>query len=222
MKIIQLTINLSDELGINTSESMITSIDIVQSNITGDCNLISLHNPVVFIAQANYTGVAPEYIDVDVYDSLNVLLGTYRCIPWLDVSTSTRQFIFIADKILRGFMEDLDYFIQSGGSLAYCPDSTKIFKLQFKRYAEATAAMFTIVALHGVRQFGENPAAESVFANEALTYIGAAETPIYFYYYNDDVDNIIATTEGYSDRDNFVEYNGDNFIEYDDSYFIGM
>jgi hypothetical protein len=201
---------------------MITSIDNVQTNITGDCNLISLHNPVVFIAQANYTGTAPEYIDVDLYDELDVLLGTYRCIPWLDISTSTRQFIFIADKILRGFMEELDDFIQSGGSIQYCPDSTKIFKLQFDRYQEASGVVFTVVALHGVRQFGENPAVESVFNNDPLTYIGAAETPIYFYFYNDDVDNIIATTEGYSDRDNFVEYNGDDFVEFDDSYFIGM
>jgi hypothetical protein len=201
---------------------MITSIDNVQTNITGDCNLISLHNPVVFTAQANYSGIAPEYIDIDIYDDLNVMLGTYRCIPWLDISTGVRQFIFIADKILRGLMDDFDEFIQSDNSIAYCDGSTKVFKLQFKRYQEATAAIFTIVALQGVRQFGQNPAIESVFNNESQIYIGASENPIYFYFYNDDVDNIIATTEGYSDRDSFVEYNGDDFIDFDDSYFIGM
>ena len=89
---------------------MITGLTISQSNITEDCNLLAVHNPLSFFVDADYTSTAPNKLAVEIWDTTQKL-GTFNCIPYEDVSSNVRRFLFIADELLRSYMQSYeDYF----------------------------------------------------------------------------------------------------------------
>lgn len=195
----------------------VSSIDMVQDNITGESNLMCVHNPLVFVFNATYSGTAPTLIYCQIYDEDSVLLGTYKCIPYAEVSGLIRQFIFNADSILRGLMEDFDDFYQASGTMVYVEGMTKVFTLRFISLYE-TYTDVSIVALHGARQYGDDPNAEAIFNNEAKTYIGAEGKPVYMYIYNDDVTNVIGDKPIEFNR---LVHNGDYLIDSVGNYLTG-
>jgi hypothetical protein len=198
----------------------VSSIDMVQTNITGVSNLMCVHNPLVFIFNATYSGTAPNLIYCRVYDIDDVLLGTYKCIPYAEVSGTIRQFIFIADSILRGLMDEFDDFVQTSGSLVHCEGFSKFFRLNFYVQYE-TETDLEIVALHGSRQYGDDPNAENIFENEAQTYITAEDKPVYMYIYNDDEDNVIGDDPGNLDEV-ILDYDDEEFADFDDELFTAI
>jgi hypothetical protein len=200
---------------------MVSQIELVQSNVYPGSNLICVHNPIVFIANATYSGEPPNTLDCIIKDENEVTLGTYKCIPWLDIGATTRQFIFVADQILRGFMGSFDDFIQSDGSLEYCEGFTKKFHIYFNKYQEVISVGMYIVALQGVRQFGDDLNAIEIFNNVAKTYIGAANKPVYVYCYNDNIANDISINPG-SNLDNILlDYDDTELADYDDQLLTG-
>ena len=109
----------------------VTDVSIVQSNIDGSVDLLSIHSPLVFLANATFTGAAPDNLYVRIYDSTNALLGTFRGIPYKDVALNIRQFAFVADQILRQWLPLSEDFTQTAGTLVTISDLTKYFKIVF-------------------------------------------------------------------------------------------
>lgn len=198
----------------------ITAIDIVQSNVTNDSNLMSVHSPLVFIVNATFTGSPPELLYCSVFNSDAEVLGLFKCIPYQDILSTIRQFIFVADSILRGFMEDFNDFVQSSGSIEYCDGITKEFTLKFWEPMYFDVEL-DIVALHCVRQFGDDPNAENIFENEAQTYIGIENKPVYLYFYNDDTSNIISTDPGLPESI-LLDYDDVEFADLDDELLTAI
>jgi hypothetical protein len=197
----------------------VSSIDMVQTNITGESNLIAVHNPVIFSFNANYSGTAPTVVHVDIYDSDDVNLGTFKCIPYADLTATIRQFIFVADTILRGFMGSFDDFVQSAGSLEYCENFTKEFRLRFYVYSEAYTDI-SIVALCAARQFGDDQNAESIYNSEAQTYITAEGKPVYLYIYNESEDNDIGIVPG-AESEKYIDGLSNYLTDSEGSYYTG-
>lgn len=197
----------------------ITAVNISQDNIQDESNLVAVHSPLIFLVNADYTGAAPEVLYCDVYDSDDVLLGRFKCIPYVDLTSTLRQFMFIADSILRGFMESFDDEVQSGGSIEYVDNITKEFTLEFLDTTEAFTDTVDIVACHAVRQFGEDPNMETIFWNEAKTYYGYENKPVYVYIYNDNIGNIVGTTPGETGFEYALDYDDEIFTDAVDDPF---
>lgn len=174
---------------------MISTLALSQDNAVGNSFLMPIHSPLVFLCQAEYDTPTPDYLYVDIYDSTDTLLDTYRAIPYRDISSTVREFAFIANEILKGYMGNMDDFLQSTNSLVFCDDLTAIFTIAFRDPdGDAADAEVEIVAMHGACQFGEAPNKVSVYANAAQTYYTTEDRPVYAYFYNDNAANVITVT----------------------------
>ena len=123
----------------------ITAIDIYKDNKVGDCDLLNIASPLVFLVDVTYTTAPPDNLYARLYDKDDVKLGVYRCMPLKDLSNAIRRFAFIADEILRQYIPPLDDFTQSSGTLVAIPDAVKQFKITFSdNKNEAAAAGYHI------------------------------------------------------------------------------
>lgn len=166
----------------------ITSITVIQDNKIDSCPLLSVHNPLVFIVEAEYTSSAPDLL----YVSENVGSKIYSCIPYSDPQAGKRQFMFIADEIMRGLMGEFDDVIQSDGTNEHRTSKTLDVTLRF--YDPSTPATYVdlaFTAIHAARQFGESPSCNNIFENDAENYIGVVGFPCYVYFYNDSASNVL-------------------------------
>jgi len=175
---------------------MITSISVYQSNVD-DCNLLAVHSPIVFLIDVVYTATAPNYIFAKVYDGLT-LKGTFKTIPYSDVTPNTRRFMFIADSILRGYMDDYEDFEQTSETLVHVEEITKPFEIVFTDPEEnAPEYAINIVACRAVRQFGEDIAMCSIYNNETEIVKGIKGYPCYVYFYNSSEGGIVSLSPVY-------------------------
>lgn len=180
----------------------ITTLSIYQDNKTGDSDLMPIHSPLVFLVDADYTGGAPATIHCEIYDSVSVLKGTFKCVPYQDISTSTRRFMFIAQRVLKSYMGEFQDFAQSDGTLVYVDDITKVFRLVFvDPDAVAGDVETTITAIHGVSQFGSDPNFPDIYNNVTEVVTGIKDKPCYVYFYNEDESNILAV-----DQQSYVKF----------------
>jgi len=171
----------------------ITDISISQDNKVSDSNLIPVHSPVIFIVDVTYTGLVPDTLNVELYDKDDVLIDTYKCIPYLDLLATLRQFIFIADEPIRSLMEGFDDFAQLNETFVPVPDITKVFKLNFVDPDNAaTFDIETFVFVHGAEQFGNNPNLVDQFNNEDDNYFAPKDNFVYVYFYNNDAANNVS------------------------------
>lgn len=108
----------------------ITNIEIVQDNIVGDCDLLSVASPLVYLVNATYTGSVPDVIYARLFDG-ETDLGYYKCLPWKDISSTVRQFWFKADEILRGYVPLLEDVTQSDNTLIEITGAVKGLTLKF-------------------------------------------------------------------------------------------
>lgn len=200
----------------------ITSITISQKNITDSINLLSVHNPLVFLVDVAYTSSVPEFINVGIYDDTDTLLDIFVCIPYLD-STGVRQFAFLADDILRGYMGSIDDFSSNEKVLEYCDGITKEFKLIFYDPDETdTNDEVSFVAMHAAGQYSETPYLESIQINQDDTYYAAVGKPVYVYIYNDDEANIISVGTGEIEFQPLLDYDDVAFLDFDDQYLLAL
>lgn len=165
----------------------ITNISISQDNKVGESNLIPVHSPVIFIVDVTFTGLVPDTLKVQILDINDVLIDTYKCIPYKDLLATLRQFIFIADQPIRGLMEGFDDFAQLNETFIPVPDITLQLKLKFVDPDNAsTFVVETFDFVHGAEQFGNNPNLVDQFNNENDIYFAPKDSFVYVYFYNDD------------------------------------
>ena len=166
----------------------ITSITVIQDNKVDDCPLLSIHNPLIFIVEANYTSTAPDLL----YVNENIGSKIYSCIPYSDTQTGKRQFMFIADEIVRGLMGEFDDTLQGDGENQHRTNKTLDVTLRFyDPDTPATYVEIAFTAIHATRQFGEDPCLVDIYNNLAETYIGVPGLACYVYFYNNNASNVI-------------------------------
>lgn len=123
----------------------ITAIDIYKDNKVGDCDLLNVASPLVYLVDVTYNTAPPDNLYARLYDKDNVKLGYYRCMPLKDLSNTIRRFAFYADEIFRQYIPPLDDFTQSSGTLVEVVDAVKQFKIVFSdNKNEAAAAGYHI------------------------------------------------------------------------------
>ena len=161
----------------------ISSIDTVQDNIVGDCNLLAVHSPLSFIVDATYSGDLPE-VFVDIMNITDEVLATFRCVFLQDISATIRRFIFIADNILKAYMDEYSDFIQSADTIERVTGNIFDFKLHFRNEGDTVIEDVNIIAFHAVRQFGQTAALTNIYDNDYDFYITGKNKPVYIYFYN--------------------------------------
>jgi len=167
---------------------MITDLTVTQDNIVDDCNLLAVHSPLLFICAVTYdVSMSPVY--VNIYNDVNVLIGSYQSLVYEDDNVGNAKVYFYADSILRAYMGGFDDVLQFENELVQQQNMTKQFTIEFADIQQPyvgdyTSDSCTIVAYAGVVQFGENPALIDIFNNAAQFYVGAERQPTYVYFYN--------------------------------------
>lgn len=198
----------------------ITSITIAQDNKVGASDLLPIHSPLVFLADAEYTGEYPTSIFVDVIADGDVI-DTFRAIPYRDLLANLRQFAFVATDVLKTILGPLDDFFQPMESLAYVNGFTKVVTLRFYDPGnEATMDEVTVTLCHGAVQFGQQPNLESIYINEAQTYFGPDNKLVYVYFYNDDPNNILTIDNENPGLEFAQDFDDVDFTDYDDIEFL--
>lgn len=196
----------------------VTNITISQDNKEGNCDLLSVHNPLIFLVDVTYTAEAPETLYVELQNEDEEILETFAAIPYEDsVSGNVRTFAFIASDILKAYMGEFDDFESPERTLEYVDGITRQFTLRF--YIGAIDDSVTFVAIHAARQYSENPALESIFNNQDEIYYGAEGLPIYVYFYNADEGNILTIDTETADELVALDYDDEIFTDHDDLYF---
>lgn len=189
---------------------MTSKIDIVQNNVTELTNLLSVHNPISFLANVTYVGQAPEHITVFLSDENNNELGTFSAIPYKDINANTRQFIFIADKIIRSYLDDFYDYRSELNVIEFVPNITKVMNIWFIDDYTGTYDFCKFVACHASRQFGENQNMIDIEKNQDKhTYIATVGEVVYCYYYSAREGDEIS-----------VDTNYEYLLDFDDTPFI--
>ena len=164
----------------------ISSIVISQDNIILGSNLVPIHSPVVFLIDVTHSGLVPNTISVDLIFNA-VVQKTYSCIPYKDLSTTIRQFAFIANDAIKSLMDDFDDFAQLTDVLVNVENITKLITLKF--FDPDLITTFDEVELnfiHAANQFNENANLLEVYDNDPDTYYTNENGYVYIYFYNND------------------------------------
>lgn len=171
----------------------INEIEITQSNVVEGSNLLPIHSDLVFIADVTYEGQTPDIVHVEIRDINDTLLETYKAIPYKDLLSTLRQFVFVANEPIKSLMGLFDDFSQLNDTLLPVPDITKELKIRFvDPDTPAINDEVTIDFVHGAKQFGENPNLDDQFNNSLDTFFGEKDGIVYVYFYNDDAANDVA------------------------------
>lgn len=193
---------------------------ITQDNQLGSSDLLAVQSPLSFLIDFTYVGSAPNVLYCDIYNSDDDLLDTFKCIPYKDLVPGLRQFIFIADSVLRGYMDDFEEFVQTSGTFQFVDNITTEFKLTFRDPDDIALSVSTeFTACHASRQFGENPNMIEIFNNEIDCYITSENKPVYVYFYNDDPANIVTVEDQSFSEQIALDYDDTEFADFDDTLF---
>lgn len=195
---------------------MITNIEILQNNVTDITNLVSFHNPITFFANVTYVGQIPETLTVLLNDENNISLGIFSAIPYKDIDSGTRQFIFIADKIVRSYLDDFYDYRSELNVLEFVPNITKSLFIFFVDDYTGKYDFCKFVACHASRQFGENQNMVGIELNkEKTTYIATVGEVVYVYYYSAREGDTISVDTNY---EYLLDFDGTPFT--DDNLYL--
>lgn len=163
----------------------ITAINISQDNIVSGSNLMPVHSPLSFIAEATYNTTTPATLYARVYDINDLLIDTFKCIPYEDPIATVRTFLFDANLFLKSYMDSQEDVLQVNGSFLYMDAPTEQFKISFyDSDSLIESSKLTIDAIAGAAQFSEYPNLIDIYNNEAQTYISKIGGFVYVYFYN--------------------------------------
>lgn len=191
-------------------------IRIVQDNKVDSFSLLSVHNPLCFIAEVDYDSLTPDYIDVELL-SKGVLLVKMKAISYKDTAPLTRQFVFVADEIIRGYMPEFNDEVQAADTLIHIENITREFTVTFT-FDNLTASV-DFVACNGSSQFGDIYGSCLKDVNSPIVYTAGENGVVYLYIYNWDENNNISISSDInvayaenSNGDDFTNNNGDKFL----------
>ena len=191
-------------------------VRIIQDNKVDGWELLSVHNPLVFIAEVDYDGTTPDTISVRL-ESESVVIFEGKAITFKDSAPKTRQFIFLADTFIRGEMPEYEDEAQAANTLIPIQNITKPFTITFT-YENITAST-SFVACNASSQFGDEFGACLKDINLPTTYTAGEDGVVYLYMYNWDENNVISMdtnlTVSYAENsngDDFTNSNGDKFL----------
>lgn len=197
----------------------IDSVTITQDNIVNGSNLLPVHSPLTFIADVAYTGDVPDILYVDVIKDEEVI-ETFRAIPYKDPLSTVRQFVFVANDVMKGLMGVFDDELQLTETLIYVNNITRGFTLKFYDPDNIeTSDSVTVDFIHAATQFGEYPNLTDVFNNEFNTYLCPENSFCYVYFYNDDESNEITIGDASLQNSFALDYEDSVFTDFDDEPF---
>lgn len=191
-------------------------VRIIQDNKVDSWELLSVHNPLVFIAEVDYDGTTPDTISVRL-ESESVVIFEGNAITFKDSAPKTRQFVFMADTFIRGAMPDYEDEVQGAGTLIPIQNITKPFTITFTY--ENIIASTSFVACNASSQFGDEFGACLKDINLPKIYTAGEGGVVYLYMYNWDENNVISMDTNLvvayaenSNGDDFTNANGDKFL----------
>lgn len=191
-------------------------VRIIQDNKVDGWELLSVHNPLVFIAEVDYDGTTPDTISVRL-ESDSVVIFEGNAITFKDSAPKTRQFVFMADTFIRGAMPDYEDEVQGANTLIPIQNITKPFTITFT-YENITAST-SFVACNASSQFGDEFGACLKDINLPKTYTAGEDGVVYLYMHNWDENNVISMDNNLvvayaenSNGDDFTNANGDKFL----------
>ena len=206
----------------------INTLEIVQDNKVWNSNLLSICNPLSFICQAFYSGQSPDWIYCDLSID-GVKVGTYKAIAYKDLTGTLRQFIFIADDVVRGLMaksfgdNSLSDFNQSSTTLQYVDNLTKEITITFRDPAnDLVNASFLFDACLAASQYTDVTGANMLaqYTNQTDVYYCAKGGVCNVYFYNDNVNNVLSIN-GLVETFYAIDANDDVFTDANnDKYLI--
>ena len=192
---------------------MITELIISQDNLTNGCITLSVHNPLIFIIDAEFTGLQPEYVKCDISID-GSLVGSYRCVPFEYVTETRISYLLKSDSIIRAYMDSFEDVVTSFNILESVPTFSKSVKLTFSDPEIEVAAPVEVefIAVHATRDIGNNPCLVDIETNEPDTYYSFGSHPVYVYFFNNDGANVIVelSYETMLDSDDEVLLDSDN------------
>lgn len=180
----------------------VTNITVYQDNIDGDCNLLAIHNPLIFLIDVEYSGAAPQILCDMYYDHVipdDNPNDTFTLAFDTDISATQRRYRLTADELLRAHMDTFEDTVQAYETVEIVQNIQKKFTLRLYDSDETEEQIVYIVAFHASRQFGENPALTDIYNNEDTIYIAGYNFPVYIYFYNDDPGAEAYITDGLND-----------------------
>lgn len=162
----------------------ITTITITQDNIIGTNNKLSVHSPLIFLAEAETSSTFPDTIDVEVrLDS--VLVGTFNATPYKNEG-SKRIYMFEASNVLKSFMQPFDDINQAVEDVDLIPYASSLFNIKF--IEGAVSDDVDIVAICSANQRGDTETAKQF---QEYTIYAFYLKLFYMHIYND---NVTSTT----------------------------
>jgi len=173
----------------------ITTITITQNNKVGDSAVMPIHSPLAFIANVEYTGGAPDFIYVDILQG-GLIVGTFKPIYHGDVDGNNRQFVFIANDVARGLMDDFEDVQQLNGSVIKLNNIIELFTIRFRDPdGVASNVELAVEFTHGAAQFGSTPNFDGIYNNDSEVIYCPKGSFCYVYFYNNDSTKVITVTE---------------------------
>lgn len=164
----------------------VSDVTIYQDNVSGAVNIFGVHSPLIFLIDVTYTGAAPTLLCDVTVDGVNPISedATFQCVFHSDQSPTVRRFMFRADALLRGFMEDFEDFVQTAEAVSEVYKTKQDFTLVFYDSLEAASDSLDIIAFAARRQFGQTPAITEIYNNQDTLYIAGEDKPVYVYFFN--------------------------------------
>lgn len=190
----------------------ILSITIAQDNKYSGVDLLSVHNPLVFLVDASYSGDPPD----NIYATLDGVTF-YKCNYLEEVTASSRRFFFVADEILRAELDTVEDIVQTDGTVISAFNMTKEITLYFTDTGDPEYDIntsVTIIACNASNDFVSEYGACMVneVNNERRVYTAGKNKIVYLYWWNDDAANVIDGTMGGVVEGSTSSDNADNMI----------
>jgi len=193
----------------------INSITVIQDNLEGVVDLMTVHNPLVYIMSVEYTISVPLIIYAEIQDSDSAVLDTFQCVLIEDNLVGTAKFYFYANDVLTEYMGDIEDYNTPYNTLEFVEPLSKGFKIRF--HGESEEDNVSLIAYHGVQQFGNTPANVDVYNNVDLLFFGAIGMPVYIYFYNNSESNDIGV--GIPANDYALDWDDTVFADNDNVLF---
>jgi len=174
----------------------ITNITISQNNMVGDCDLLNIASPLIYLVNVEYTDAVPDLIYATIFSGATEL-DHFKCLPFKDISSTVRQFWFRADEILREHIPPLEDVTQSDNTLIEISGAVKDLTIRFSDlYPTPINSGFTnFFAINAAAQFGGIEANQDVYNNEQQSQIGISGKHAYAYFYSADPTGTLSVTE---------------------------